>query len=501
MIDLLLTEGTVVTMDQKRRIIEDGAVAVDQGKILFVGSSKEAEVKFPEVRKTINCRNHAVMPGFVDVHGHGGHALIRGAIFDTSNWMAAVTQLYNHYVTDDYWYYEGRVSALDHLRAGITTSVCIIGAQQRCDDPVFSINHAKGYSETGLREVVCTGPSQPPWPHKFSRIIDGKRVLMEVSYEQVIESMETVIRELNHSCNDRIRAFVSPFGLLPSTNSSFPTESDVMWAGPTEFDLHQLKEMWRIADKYDTRIHAEAYGGSIYQMHKAGKLALLGPRVHLQHTSGCSFDELQILADTGTHVGVTFQSSTMLIPMLWMGVKTAIGTDGPKLLGNADLFQSMRMTQNKHKDELTFSTNFMFNLPSDRLLEMTTIDAAEVIGWEDDIGSLEIGKKADIITVNLMNPRMTPRFNIIDTMVMLGNGNDVDNVFVDGVHLLENGKVLSVDEEKVLMEGDKVARESLERIGYQNFIDGKEHFWGKVRRYDSRPKFDLEWQRKDGGYY
>ena len=103
MIDLLLTEGTVVTMDQKRRIIEDGAVAVDQGKILFVGSSKEAEVKFPEVRKTINCRNHAVMPGFVDVHGHGGHALIRGAIFDTSNWMAAVTQLYNHYVTDDYW--------------------------------------------------------------------------------------------------------------------------------------------------------------------------------------------------------------------------------------------------------------------------------------------------------------------------------------------------------------------------------------------------------------
>ncbi len=57
MIDLLLTEGTVVTMDQKRRIIEDGAVAVDQGKILFVGSSKEAEVKFPEVRKTINCRN------------------------------------------------------------------------------------------------------------------------------------------------------------------------------------------------------------------------------------------------------------------------------------------------------------------------------------------------------------------------------------------------------------------------------------------------------------
>lgn len=322
-----------------------------------------------------------------------------------------------------------------------------------------------------------------------------------MSYEQVIKSMETVIRELHHSHNDRIRAFVSPFGLMTSTQSSFPTHADQLWDGPTEFDLHQLREMWRVADEYDTRIHAEAYGGSIYQMHKAGKLALLGPRVHLQHTSGCSFDELQILADTGTHVGVTFQSTTQLIPMLWMGIKIAIGTDGPKLLGNADMFQSMRMTQHHHKDELIFSTNGMFNLPSDKLLEMTTIDAAEVIGWDDDIGSLEVGKKADIITVDLLNPRMTPRFNIIDTMVMLGNGSDVDNVFVDGEQLLADRKVLSVDEKKVLMEGDREARESLERIGYQSFIDGKEHFWGKVRRYDSRPKFDLEWQRRDGGYY
>lgn len=164
MIDLLLTGGTVVSMDRDRRIIEDGAVAVDQGRILFVGTAEEAANRFPAVKKTLDCQDHAILPGFIDCHGHAGHALIRGAIFDTSNWMAAVTQLYNHYVTDEYWYYEGRVSALDHLRAGITTSVSITGAQQRCDDPIFAINHAKGYSEVGLREVVCTGPSQPLAP-------------------------------------------------------------------------------------------------------------------------------------------------------------------------------------------------------------------------------------------------------------------------------------------------------------------------------------------------
>ena len=500
MIDLLLTGGTVISMDRQRRVIENGAVAVDKGRILFVGAAQEAANRFPDAKKVLNCEDKAILPGLINVHSHGGHALIRGAIFDTSHWMAAVTHLYNHYTTDDYWYYEGKVSALDHLKAGVTTTVSITSAETRCDDPIFSINHARAYAETGLREVICNGPSHQPRPHKFSRIVNGKRVLQSVSYEQMLQSLETIIETLNHAYNDHIRAFVSSFGLLQSTHPIAPTPADLLVNGPTEEDIRQLKDLWRIADKYDTRIHAEAYGGSVYQMHKAGKYALLGPRVHLQHTSGCSFDELQILADTGTNVGVTFQSSTMLIPLLWMGVKVGVGTDGPKLLGNADMFQSLRMTQAHHKDELMFSTNGMFNLPPHKLLEMITADAAQVIGWDDDIGSIQVGKKADIITVNLLNPRMTPRFNVIDTLVMLGNGNDVDNVFVDGVQLLQDGKATLVDEKTVLREGERVGRETLERAGYHNFIE-QEPAWGQIRKYETREKFNLQWQREDGGSY
>lgn len=500
MIDLLLHHGLVITMDKKRRMIENGAVAVHDGRILFVGSAGEAEGKFPQARERIDCTDKVVMPGFIDAHSHGGHALIRGAIFDSTNWMAAFTHLYNHYVEDDYWYYEGRVSALDHLRAGITTTVSITGAQQRCDDPVFSINHARAYAQAGLREIICNGPCQPPWPHKFSRIVNGKRVVREVTHEEQVKTMETIIRELNHSSNDRIRVYVSPYGALTSTSASAPVQADQLVHGLTELDLHQLKEMWRVANEYDTRIHAEIYGGTIRQMYRNRELALLGPRVHLQHASGCSFDELQILADTGTNLGVTFQSTMPLIPAMWMGVKVAITTDGPKLLGNDDMFQAMRMTQQRHKDELLFSTNGMFNLPPHKLLEMTTIEAAQVIGWDDEIGSLELGKKADIITVNVMNPRMTPRFNIVDAMVMLGNGNDIDNVFVDGARLLADGKPTRVDEKQVLREGEETARKSLERIGFGNFME-QEPMWGKARKYESREKMDLHWQRKDGGYY
>lgn len=500
MIDLLLEHGAIITMDPQRRVISDGTIAVDQGRILFAGAAEEAAQMFPLAKTQINCRDKAVLPDFIDTHSHGGHALIRSSIFDSSHWMAAFTHLYNHYVEDDYWYYEGRVSALDHLKAGITTTVSITGAQQRCDDPVFSLNHARAYAEAGLREIICNGPCQPPFPHKFSRIINGKRVLTEVSYEQMLRNTETIIRELNHSCHDRIRAFVSPYGALMSTSASFPTQADQLCGGLTAFDRHHLRQMWRIAKEYDTRIHAEIYGGTVHQMYKEKELALLGPQVHLQHASGCSFDELQILADTGTHMGVTFQSTTMLIPMLWMGIKTAIATDGPKLLGNDDMFQSMRLTQLKHRDELLFSTNGAFNLPPHKLLEMTTIDAAAVIGWEDEIGSLEVGKKADIIAVNLLNPRMTPRFNVVDTIVMLANGGDIDHVFVYGVHLLKDGKAQLVDEKKILTEGHEMARRSLERIGFQNFME-QEPAWGQIRKYETREKFSLQWQREDGGSY
>ena len=101
MIDLLLTGGTVISMDPQRNIYENGAVAVQDGKILFVGDAREAENRFPGVKKRIDCTDKAILPGLINVHSHGGHALIRGAIFDTSNWMAAVTHLYNHYTTDD----------------------------------------------------------------------------------------------------------------------------------------------------------------------------------------------------------------------------------------------------------------------------------------------------------------------------------------------------------------------------------------------------------------
>lgn len=117
----------------------------------------------------------------------------------------------------------------------------------------------------------------------------------------MLESLETVISELNHANDDRTRAYVTPFGVVTSVDPSAPTPAD-RCVKLTDHDIRQAKEMRRIAEKYSTRIHTDAFGGMIHLAYQDKENALLGPDVHLQHCTGLSFDEAMILAKTDTHV-------------------------------------------------------------------------------------------------------------------------------------------------------------------------------------------------------
>ena len=145
MADLILKGGVVITMDGTRRILQDGAVVITGSRIEFVGDTAEALARFsaPEV---IDCAGHAVLPGLIDAHGHGGHSFTRFVIKETNHWMPAMTHMYQHYVDDRFWYVEGKLQALQRLRAGVTCGVCVLGSQPRCDTPAPALNNARGYA-------------------------------------------------------------------------------------------------------------------------------------------------------------------------------------------------------------------------------------------------------------------------------------------------------------------------------------------------------------------
>lgn len=499
MYELLLTNAVVITMDRERRVIEHGAVGVEHGKIVFVGPAEEAQKC--GAKETIDCKNHVLMPGFVDAHGHGGHSVFKSIVEDTSYWMPVMTHTYKNYITDEFWYNEGRLSALERLRAGVTTGVCVLGSQPRCDSPVPAFNNAKAYAEVGVKDIVCTGPCHVPWPHRFSRYVDGERQMKEVEYETVLESLETVIRELNHANEDRTRAYVAPFGVVTSVDPSAPTPAD-RCVRLTEHDLRQSKEMRRIAEKYNTRIHTDAFGGMIHLAYQDKEHALLGPDVHLQHCTGLSFDETKILAKTDTHVSFApgmrqMVNRTPVIELLELGATVAITTDGSMLSSGFDMFDAMR----RAKMIMRRAMNDDYYLPSEKVLEMTTIDAAKCIGMEDEIGSLEVGKRADIIAINLMNPRLMPRINLVDTLVGNGHPSDVDLVVSDGRILIRDGKVKTVSEEEVLLKAEEEALETVERATHLHPFARKKPQWGQTKIYFDEVRFDLEENRKDGGHY
>ncbi len=492
MIDLLLIHGTVITMDEQRRILEDGAVAIHNGRILEVDASDHLLSKY-EAKKVMDCRHHAVLPGFIDAHGHGGHSMFKSIATDNIGfWMPIMTETYKHYVTDDFWYYEGKLNALERLKAGITTGACVLGSMPRSDDPIFALNHAKAYAEVGIREIVCTGPCNPPWPHSFSRWVDGKRIVKEVTYEEVLKGAEAVIEALNHTHEDRIRAFITPFVIVTSVDPSHPTPPDRLY-GLTEHDRYQAKKIREIARKYNTRIHSDAFGGMIHLAIQDPENALLGPDVHLQHCRGISFDEARILAETGTNVtsapgASQIAARTPITELIELGANVAITTDGTSPSAPFDMFQAMRKTQLIHQAAL----KDYYYLPPGKLLEMVTIDAARCVGWDDELGSLEPGKKADVITVNMQQPHLTPEFMHVHRLVHQAVASDVDHVIVDGKLVMEHRNVLTVNEKLALEEAQEESLRTIKRAGLEKYMQPTKYFWGHARAYIDERRYNPE---------
>jgi cytosine/adenosine deaminase-related metal-dependent hydrolase len=500
MIDLLMINGTVITMDKERRIIPGGYVAVDKGKIIGVGK-KEELMSIYEAEKTVDCTNHVIMPGFVDAHGHAGHSVFKSVVMDTSYWMPVMTHTYKNYISDEFYYFEGRLSALERLHAGVTTGVSVMGSQPRCDDPIFAVNNSKGYAEVGVKNIVCTGPCSLPWPHRFGRIVNGKRQVSEVTYDKMLYSLESVIEQLNNSNNGKTKAYVAPFGVVTSVDPSAPTPAD-RCVKLTEHDLMQAKDMRRIAKKYNTRIHTDGFGGMIHLAYQDKENALLGPDVHLQHCTGLTIDEVMIIKETGTNISCSpsmrqLKFRTPVVELLELGVTVALTTDGSMLSSSFDMFSAMKRTQMVHRA----ASNDDYYLPSEKVLEMATIDAAKCVGLEDEIGSLEVGKKADIITIDMMKPHLMPRFNIVDTLVCNASHADVDMVFVDGEMLLEGGKAVNLNENEVMMLAEEEASKTIDRAGLQRFAYPSKEQWGQTKMYFNEVRFDIEENRKDGGYY
>ena len=487
---ILMINGTVITMDEERRMLENGAVLINEDRIEEVGETNDMVQKHKDVEKTIDCQNKLILPGFIDVHAHAGHSLFKALAYDSvSYWMKIMTEVYHNNTTDEFWYVEARLAALERLKFGVTCGLSVLSNSQRSDNPSISINNAKGYSEVGVRQIIAVGPSNPPYPRKFTRFANGERKESFLDFEDLMIGTEESIKATNHSHKGMIRAYVAPFVLLTSTNQSGLTDPDIA-TNLTAHDRYMMKSVRDLAKKEKTRIHTEAFGGMI-RLAVKDENALLGPDVHLQHCTGISYDEARILAETKTSVSSSpsagqFINRCPVVELMEFGANVAISTDGTSPAVSFDMINAARKTQLVHQGAL----RDRYYLPPGKLLEMITIDAAKAIGWDDEIGSLEVGKKADVITIDMNQPHLTPSFMPVHKLILYANGNDVSDVIVDGKIRMEDRKVLSVDESEIILESNRESMETIKRAKVEKYMEPSDEFWGSTRMYLNSNRYE-----------
>lgn len=480
MTDLLLIHGTVVTMNAARSIIEDGAVAITGDRIVAVGNTRDLLRSYPNYRQ-IDCAGKAVIPGLVDAHGHAGHSIVKTLGADTpSVWMRIVTPMYFHYTTPDFWMADGYISAVNRLQMGVTTSVSVVGSAPRSDDPTFAINQTKGYADVGLRDIVCTGPAGLPWPHPTTKWKDGKPTRQSVSFDELMAGVEAVIDTVNGTHDGRIKAFVTPFTIMPSIDPSNPTTPDRATRATAE-DRMQGRRVKELAAKYNTRIHSDAFAGHVRMAWQDPETAILGPNVHLQHCIGLSLDEVDILAETGTSMTHSPGGRAPVIEMMQRGVNVAITTDGAAPWATFDLLQAAKLAQLAHR----WRNQDAYLLPPGKLFEMITVDAAKALGMQDEVGSLEVGKKADVTIVNLRKAHLVPNWMVIHRLILQAVGQDVDTVIVDGKVLMEDKRVLTVDVDAVLAEAEAQSWAVVKRGGLEDHLT--QPGWGMIQRTFEAP--------------
>ena len=473
LVDLLIVRGTLITVDRERRVIEDGAVAIEGDRIVAVGSTADLQARYT-ARKTIDAHRKAVLPGLIDCHAHAGHGLLKtmgGG--DAEAWMDACRVIYTEGSDEEFWYAEAKLAALERLKCGTTTGVCLFGGGDsimRVDDARYAGRHCDAISETGTRSFLAVGPSRPPAPRTYASWDGGQRTDREISFEQMFDSCEQIIQARHGSAEGRVNICVTLPVYHPETTPEQLQYADIFRS--------QAKQYLALARKYQVGFTQDGHrAGSLKLAHE--ELGLLSANAFMSHSIDLTADDIAACVATDTRI-VHNPSAIMSIrgrcpvpELLEAGVTVALGSDGIAPDRSYDMFRHMFQCMHYHRRHFRDSGV----LPHGKVLEMVTIDAARTLGLEHEIGSLETGKKADIILVDLFKPHLMPLNMPVFRVTAFANGADVCTTIVNGRVLMEDGKVLTVDEAEVMELAQVATDRMIERTSLQHLLESPANLW------------------------
>ncbi|MFZ0432984.1 MAG: amidohydrolase [Candidatus Acidiferrales bacterium] len=426
--DLIVSNGTVVTMDAQHRILNQGAVAIRGDSIVAVGATDEILAQF-DAPKIIDARGAIVMPGLINAHAHAAMSLFRGLADDLSldDWLHKyIFPAEARNVNEDFVVWGTRLGVLEMLRGGITTYA---------DMYYFEDAVARVTKQAGMRGVLGETIIDFPAP-------DNKTPAAALAYTQSY---------LDHWKGDPlIVAAVGPHSIYTCSEKTLQDSAALARRNHAPILIHIAEAPFELEQsRAKTGLTPVAY------LARAG---VLGPDVTGAHCIWVNQADIATLAHFG--VGCSYNPSSNMktaagvapvVEMLAGGVAVGVATDGAASNNNQDMFEEMDLAAKLQK----ISRMDPRALPAEQVVEMATITGARALHLDKQIGSLEIGKKADLIVVDTTAPHATPMYDVYSELVYALKASDVRTVIIAGRPVMEDRQMLTLDESEILRKAEE----------------------------------------------
>jgi len=433
------------------KIIRDGAIAIENAVIVDVGKSEEMLRKYGSGYEKINAKGRVVVPGLVNTHQHAAMSLLRGYADDLplQEWLEKWI-----------WPIEGLMTAEDIYVGSLLTAVeSIMGGTTTVNTMYHYMpgeNEAKAFAEAGVRGVVghvC-----------FSWRKDEDR-----------RALEDLAKNWHDKAGGLIRVSVNPHApytvdpeymkelkmLREELNKKYGSKK-----APIIWHIH-VAETFDEADKIRKAFNVDVRGGV---MEYLDSLGVLNEHVIAAHCVALTDRDMAVMkarsvkASHNPVSNLKLASGISPVPkMLEHGVTVSLGTDSPCSNNAADMFEVMKVAALLHKGVNRNPTV----LSAQQVLKMATLDGARALCWDNEIGSIEVGKRADLAIINFEKPHLCPLYNEFSHLVYAAKSSDVETVIINGKIVMENRRLTTLDVYKVMEMVEKAKNRLLERLQAQ----------------------------------
>jgi 5-methylthioadenosine/S-adenosylhomocysteine deaminase len=430
-VDLFVRGGTVITMDAQFRVIDDGGVAIEGDTIVAVGKRADLEAKAQKARK-IEAGGTLVMPGMINGHAHAAMSLFRGVAEDHSldDWLQKyIFPAEARNVTKEFVFWGARLGVLEMLRGGITT----YADMYYFEDVVAGVT-----KEAGMRGVLGETIVDFPAP-------DHKTPAAALAYtEKFIERWQG---------DPLITPGVAPHSMYTLRTENLKAAAALARRTGAPILIHVAEA------PFESQLSRSKYGLS--PVAYLDSIGLLGPDVIAAHTVWLDEEDIATLVQRGVG-SIHNPSSNMklasgvmpVVDLLAAGQAVGLATDSAASNNNQDLFQEMNIAAKLQK----VTRMDPRALPARQVVEMATIGGARALHLDAEIGSLEVGKQADIVLIGTGATHATPMYNVYSQLVYALNAHDVRSVVIAGKIVMEDRVMFTMDKPQILAKAHEYQR-------------------------------------------